>query len=85
MFTQAAEDPEARIIAIISGLTAGEHAVKIHESGDLSAGCSGAGAIYNPLGVDVEADPEARPVGDLGTVTADSEGVARLDLRDPLV
>ena len=47
MFTQAPGD-DTRIIAIISGLTAGEHAVKIHEAGDLSAGCEGAGDVYNP-------------------------------------
>ena len=47
MFTQAAEG-DTRIIAIISGLTAGEHAVKIHGAGDLSAGCGGAGDVYNP-------------------------------------
>jgi len=93
MFTQAADGGETRIIAIITGLTAGEHAVKIHAAGDLSSGCDGAGEIYNPFGIDPDAEEYAdldeseipRMVGDLGTVTPDAEGVARLDLWDSLV
>ena len=87
---------KTRIVAEITGLSPGRHAFRIHESGDVSGGCAGAGAIYNPkaAGKKQEAEDkkkaeagdkaEAR-VGDLGNVVAGADGAATLDIEAPLV
>ena len=35
----------------LSGLTAGKHGFHVHENGDLSNSCKGAGGHFNPLKV----------------------------------
>ena len=67
------------IVGRISGLEPGKHGFHIHEYGDLSQGCESAGAHYNPDGVD-HGDLEEGHVGDLGNVTANSNGVAEIEL-----
>jgi len=67
------------IVGKITGLEPGEHGFHIHEFGDLSNGCESAGGHYNPDGVD-HGDLEQGHVGDLGNVTADSNGVADIEI-----
>lgn len=72
----------------IDGLAPGDHAIAIHESGDLSAGCGSVGDHYNPRGTrhgSPENDASERHVGDLGNVMADGSGRARFRFVDNLV
>ena len=73
-----------RIVARITNLTPGKHGFHIHEKGDLSApDLSSAGPHFNPTN-NPHAGPDAkqRHMGDLGNLTADSNGVAMLDYVD---
>ena len=67
------------IVGRITGLEPGEHGFHIHEFGDLTDGCESAGGHYNPDDVD-HGDLENGHVGDLGNVTADTNGVADFTL-----
>ena len=72
----------------ISGLTPGEHGFHIHQFGDLRDSAKGesAGAHFNPHSMPHGAqDARSRHVGDLGNVNANSEGVATIDVTDPLI
>lgn len=69
-----------RVEADISGLTPGKHGFHIHEVGDCSSpDGKSAGGHFNPAGVD-HAGPNAPTAhaGDLGNLTADDEGHAKL-------
>jgi Cu-Zn family superoxide dismutase len=63
-----------------------EHAIHIHECGDLTKGCESACAHYNPYGMN-HGGPKScdRHVGDLGNIKADSNGVAEFRIADKLV
>ena len=63
-----------------SGLTPGLHGIHIHEKGDCSApDAMSAGGHYNPTGEPHGAlDSAKRHGGDLGNLTADASGNARL-------
>ena len=71
----------------IDGLAPGtEHALAIHESGDLSEGCASTGGHFNPRGVrHGSPKDEVRHVGDLGNVRADSNGRASFKFVDRMV
>jgi Cu-Zn family superoxide dismutase len=76
-----------RITAQIEGLPAGNHGFHIHEFGDCSAADgTSAGGHYNPGGA-AHAGPDGSPrhVGDLGNITADTQGMASYDRTDRLV
>ena len=76
-----------RITAQLEGLPAGNHGFHIHEFGDCSAADgTSAGGHYNPAGAP-HAGPEGSPrhVGDLGNVSADTQGKAAYDRTDRLV
>jgi Cu-Zn family superoxide dismutase len=63
------------------------HGFHIHEKGDCSAAdASSAGGHFNPAGV-AHGNPEAPPhhAGDLDNITADANGVARINAHVPNV
>jgi superoxide dismutase, Cu-Zn family len=70
-----------RLVADLSGLTPGEHGFHVHEVGDCSApDASSAGDHFNPTGATHGAPGTGtHHLGDLGNVTADASGNARLD------
>ena len=73
-----------RVIADITGLTPGEHGFHIHENADCSApDASSAGDHFNPTKhAHAGRDAGERHMGDLGNITADANGRARLDYLD---
>ena len=87
-FTQVDADT-CLVDGTIDGLTPGsEHALAIHESGDISRACESLGDHYNPRSsrhggpAAGEAD---RHVGDLGNALADAGGRASFKFSDSLV
>jgi len=79
--TFTADAGGVRVVADLSGLTPGEHGFHIHEKGDCSApDGSSAGGHFNPTGAP-HGGPDAAQhhVGDLGNITADQAGKARMD------
>ena len=73
-----------RILGHVMNLTPGKHGIHVHEKGDLSApDLSSAGGHYNPTN-EPHAGPNAerRHVGDLGNITAESDGTAKIDMVD---
>jgi superoxide dismutase, Cu-Zn family len=59
----------------MTGLPAGLHGIHIHQFGNLSDGCTSAGAHFNPLNQNHGGpDSTVRHVGDLGNI--ESNGVA---------
>jgi Cu-Zn family superoxide dismutase len=69
--------------AEISGLTPGEHGFHIHEYGVWSEDGMASGAHYNPtMQKHAGIDAPKRHVGDLGNITANSNGNATLDVDD---
>jgi len=84
-FTTAASG--VKVVVHVTGLTPGKHGFHIHEFGDCSAADgTSAGGHYNPAGAP-HAGPEGSPrhVGDLGNVSADTQGKAAYDRTDRLV
>ena len=79
------EGGKVRVNAELTGLTPGDHGFHVHESGDCSApDASSAGGHFNPTHQSHAArDAEARHIGDLGNLTADSNGRAQLNYLDP--
>ena len=78
------EDGKISIKAELEGLTEGKHGFHIHEKGDCSsADGSSAGGHFNPGGADHAGHgASVRHVGDMGNVTAGSDGKASLSITD---
>ena len=75
-----------RISGLVTGLSPGEHGFHIHEAGDLSDNCAGAGGHFNPFGNNHGAPGVVdRHVGDLGNVAADEEMNTFVRIEDHLV
>ncbi|KAA5541114.1 superoxide dismutase family protein [Roseiconus nitratireducens] len=72
---------ELRIRGRISNLTPGEHGFHIHQFGD-ERGTDGTatGGHFNPDGHQHGAPGSTSHAGDLGNITADAEGVAKVDV-----
>lgn len=68
---------ETQVNVQFKGLTPGEHALHVHEWGDISGGCMTAGPHWNPDGC-IHGGREdckgCRHVGDLGNIVADRDG-----------
>jgi superoxide dismutase, Cu-Zn family len=81
-FTKSAEGG-LHVHAEIHGLTPGEHGFHIHEYGVWSENGMSTGGHFNPK-MAPHAGPESkkRHVGDMGNITANSNGNATLDLDD---
>lgn len=81
-FTQTGDG--VKIVADVTGLSAGKHGFHIHEFGDCSAkDATSAGGHYNPTN-HPHAGPDAdkHHVGDMGNLEADASGKAHLELVD---
>jgi Cu-Zn family superoxide dismutase len=70
-----------RVVANLTGLKPGEHGFHIHENGDCSApDGSSAGGHFNPTGAPHGGPDSAQHhLGDLGNLTADDSGAAKMD------
>lgn len=82
IFTQ--DDDEVEMIAMLSGLSEGEHAIHIHQTADCTAADgSSAGGHWNPTN-----EPhgkwgasEGYHKGDIGNFTADADGNAKVEFE----
>ena len=81
-FTQ--DDDEVEMVAMLSGLSEGEHAIHIHQTADCTAADgSSAGGHWNPT-----SEPhgkwgasEGYHKGDIGNFTADADGNAKIEFE----
>jgi Cu-Zn family superoxide dismutase len=76
-----------RVQGKVTGLTPGKHGFHIHEFGDQrSADGKSAGSHFNPT-KEKHGGPAGtmRHVGDLGNIEANAEGVATIDVVDPML
>ena len=70
------------------GLSFGQHALKVHEVGDLMHGCSSTGDVYNPYGIGMghsHYDIDARRVGDIPQLMVTSKDAGYYGARDALI
>lgn len=82
-FTQTGNT--VKVEAMLEGLKPGPHGFHIHENGDCSApDFKSAGGHFNPTHHEHgAADAADKHVGDMGNITADSKGKAKLTLELP--
>lgn len=79
-FTQVGD--KVRVVVEVSGATAGQHGLHIHETGDCSApDAKSAGGHFNPHKMDHGSpDKSPRHAGDFGNITVGDDGKGKLEL-----
>jgi Cu-Zn family superoxide dismutase len=81
-FEQSFKGGPTHVYGFVNGLTEGEHGFHIHEYGDLSNGCTSAGAHFNPhKQVHGGRTSEVRHAGDYGNIISRS-GESTFDFWD---
>jgi len=66
----------------VKNLTPGKHGFHIHEFGDISsADGKSTGGHFNPADTDHGSPGQKSHVGDLGNITANEDGVAKVDIQ----
>lgn len=76
------EDGYVHLTGKVINLEPGEHGFHIHEFGDLTkADGTAAGGHFNPDGHEHGAPGAESHAGDLGNITADDSGVAKIDAK----
>jgi len=81
--TDTPDGTEIEISGELLNLSPGLHGFHIHETGDLSDNCKGAGGHFNPFGTNHGAPgAEDRHVGDLGNIVSSDESVAVVRIED---
>lgn len=85
-FTEDINKQDIVIDIDIVGLKSGLHGFHIHTYGDMSDQCESMCAHFNPYGKSHGGpDSVVRHVGDLGNIRADSNGVAKYQMRDSAI
>ncbi len=85
--TFTADGDAVKVVADLTGLTAGKHGFHIHEFGDCSdPKAASAGGHFNPANHQHGApDATDRHAGDLGNIEADASGKAHLEMTDQMM
>ena len=88
-FLQVLKSEAVNVVVQLKGLPPGTtHGLHVHSVGDLSNGCNGAGAHFNPDGNahGARVNPRSqRHVGDLGNITADGAGNVASTFSDVVI
>ncbi|KAG4070705.1 hypothetical protein HA402_013625 [Bradysia odoriphaga] len=85
-FTQNGCGEPVLVEVNIRGLNTSGHGFHIHETGDLSNGCTSLAAHYNPHNYDhAGREDDERHVGDLGNIFGNANGLSHKNFTDGLI
>ncbi|XP_037033272.1 superoxide dismutase [Cu-Zn]-like isoform X2 [Bradysia coprophila] len=85
-FTQTGCDQPVLVEVNIGGLNTTGQGFHIHETGDLSNGCTSLAAHYNPHNYNhAGREDDERHVGDLGNIFGNANGVSNKSFTDELI